>query len=235
MVGLTAEVSAVLIQTLRGCVGLGVLLAMGVSALWAREVLVARHFVTVSVYDDAGVGWETVARAEEAASSVFRRAGVEVNWLNCGVQEELTHVSDSCGKAVFPTNLQLRIVRRSRDLRPGTVGVSYQSAEGIGCYSEIFVEPMEALHRAFQVSVATVLGHAAAHEIAHLLLGTNSHSVRGIMRARWQREDLVNADKGALLFNRAEGETMREHVAAGVWRKAEAALATTPLDVSGAN
>ena len=38
-----------------------------------------------------------------------------------------------------------------------------------------------------------ILGHAAAHEIGHLLLGSNSHSPFGLMRARWSGQDLQNA------------------------------------------
>jgi len=33
--------------------------------------------------------------------------------------------------------------------------------------------------------MATLLGRVTAHEIGHLLLGTNSHTLAGIMRAKW--------------------------------------------------
>jgi hypothetical protein len=52
-----------------------------------------------------------------------------------------------------------------------------------------------------------------AHEIAHLLLGTNSHSMVGIMKARWQEEDLRSARKGELLFTLAQSQTMRGRIA----------------------
>jgi hypothetical protein len=51
-----------------------------------------------------------------------------------------------------------------------------------------------------------------AHEIAHLLLGTNSHSAEGIMRAQWQKEELVSATKGELLFTARQAQAMRQRL-----------------------
>ncbi len=97
------------------------------------------------------------------------------------------------------------------------------------------MDPVEELHKSFSVGTANLLGQAAAHEIAHLLLGTNSHSTRGIMRAHWQRGDLVTADKGLLLFDQTEAETMRRRLAHGATTNAEAALVAVRLVGGGAN
>jgi len=51
-----------------------------------------------------------------------------------------------------------------------------------------------------------------AHEIGHLLLGTPEHSSRGIMRARWEREDLRDAARRCLVFNSEQAEKMRANV-----------------------
>lgn len=59
---------------------------------------------------------------------------------------------------------------------------------------------------------AVILGHLMAHEIGHLLLGSESHSSKGIMRARWQREDLEAAVQGKLGFTPEQREKMREKI-----------------------
>ena len=188
-----------LIQTLRASIGLGVLLVVGGTALRAKDMPAVRISASVSVFDDAGVGLEMMEQAEETAGYVFHRAGFEVQWLNCTVLGEATHV-EFCGKAIFPTNLQVRIARRSRNLSPGALGISYLSADGSGCYSEVFVEPVEELQKKeFLISTVSLLGQAMAHEIGHLLLGANAHSPRGIMRALWQRGDLVLAAQHYLM------------------------------------
>jgi hypothetical protein len=49
-----------------------------------------------------------------------------------------------------------------------------------------------------------ILGHGMAHELGHLLLGTNSHSSSGLMRAHWTGEDLAMASKGNLRFSQEQ-------------------------------
>jgi hypothetical protein len=220
----------VLVKTFRRCIGLGVLLALGTGPAWSKDPPVVGVAVSISVYDDARVGPEMVAQAEEIAAYVFHRAGIEVHWLNCDGTEQGSQIADSCGLAVFPTNLQLRIVRRPRALKPDTAGIAYLSDGGFGCYSEVFVQPVEELRHTYAASASSMLGYAAAHEIAHLLLGTNSHSVRGIMRARWLPQDIVNAQMGRLFFDSAQGEAMRKRLSGGVSAGGEPAslLAAAP-------
>lgn len=170
-----------------------------------------RKSINVSVYDDAGLGLKTVKQAEEVASYVFLRAGIVVGWRTCSVAGKLTHI-ESCAKAEYPNDLVVHFVRRPRNLKLDAAGVAYLNADGSGCYSDVFVEPVEELHREFSVSMANVLGQAAAHEIGHLLLGNNSHSPAGIMRAHWHRGDLVKADQGVLQFDDKQAGTMKRHL-----------------------
>jgi hypothetical protein len=216
----------VLVETLPRCIGLGVLLVLGSTTLWSRETHNEDVPITVSVFDDAGVGLETMIKAEEISSYIFGRAGIEIRWLNCEVSGELTHVAYSCGRAVYPTNLQLRIRREPHGLQPDAFGISYLSSSSEGCYSEIFTRPVEALRERFPVGMATLLGHVATHEIAHLLLGSNSHSETGIMRARWGPKELKFASMGGLLFDHAESTKMTGRVMAGLKRNQEMVAAT---------
>src|SRR5689334_15085747 len=63
------------------------------------------------------------------------------------------------------------------------------------------------------VPPSVVLGTVLAHEIGHLLLGRNSHSATGIMRARWQSRDFYAVLKGASGFSAAESKRIREQIA----------------------
>lgn len=180
--------------------------------------------VNVSVFDNAGLGLKTVKQAEEIASYVFLRAGIVVNWRTCSVDGKLTH-ANACGNAEYPNDLQLHLVRKTPNLEQETAGVAYLNPDGTGCYSDVFVEPVEELHRKFSVSMANVLGQAAAHEIGHLLLGNNSHSPAGIMRAHWRRVDLVKADQGLLQFDEKQARTMRKHLDLATQPRVEETLA----------
>jgi hypothetical protein len=219
-----------LVQTLGKWVGLGLLLASLSLPLKAKGLPATREPIKVSVYDDAGVGLEMLIKSEKVASDVFERAGVEIRWLNCGIDGQLTGLP-GCGKAEFPTRLQLRMLKKSRGLTPETFGVSYLSAKGEGVYSQIFVEPVEQLHGTTAMSMSTLLGHVAAHELAHLLLGTNSHSVDGLMRARWGMKELERVNQGTLLFDHNEAHKMAERLIAGARHNAEVQIAASTPEV----
>ena len=175
--------------------------------------------VTVSVYNDAEIPGGTLQQAELEASRVFRQSGIEVTWLNCPLPEEGPEDPARCRTADFPEHLQLRIARRSLNLNEFTLGISYLSADGSGCYADLFYERVEALHESSHVNLASIFGHVAAHEIGHLLLGTNSHAARGIMRAHWQSEELGSAGKGVLFFSDAQSRQMRNKLA--TWHSRE--------------
>lgn len=175
--------------------------------------------VTVSLYNDAEMEPGTLRQAEEEASRVFRQSGIEVQWLNCPLAPEGPGKSQSCTEAVFPTHPQLRIARRPLSLTAATMGISYLSADGSGCYAYLFYERVRELHENTRVNLARILGRVVAHEIGHLLLGTNSHAANGIMRAKWSREELTRLSHGMLCFSGLESQRMRETLSAGLLHK----------------
>ena len=201
-----------LVLTTRTSIWFGILL-LNIVASAGAQVGAPLSQVTVSVHNDAHVPLDTLVSAESTASRVFREAGLNVEWMNCiGVGN---HGSASpCTKAAYPTYLHIRIVARARNLPGSTFGIAYLSADGSGCYSSAFLEPIAHLHAIGGQGVAPVLGHVMAHEIAHLLLGTNSHAAEGIMRAQWQRDELMSASRGELLFSPRESQVMRERLSA---------------------
>ena len=58
--------------------------------------------------------------------------------------------------------------------------------------------------RGGQCSEAVLLGHAIAHELGHLLLGTSAHARYRLMAGRWRNTDLDRASVGLLLFSPAK-------------------------------
>jgi hypothetical protein len=155
-------------------------------------------------------------QAESEASRIFRQSGLEIRWLNCSTPQLFKQNPSECATADFPRHLQLRIAEHSLNLNELTMGASYLSADGTGCYADLFYDRARLIYETSpsQVSVATILGHGIAHELGHLLLGTNSHAPTGIMRARWQPADLASASMGSLLFSTLESLEMRSKLAA---------------------
>ncbi len=204
------------IQTVQRGLALGLLslwmASVGVSRAQAESNSQRRPTVRISVYNDVGLKRATLLHAEESAVEIFRQAGIETEWKNCGGGELLAESSKPCGEAAYPTRLVLRIERRPRGLITEPLGVAYLSENGEGAYCDVFIDPMEELQRMDAVSLDAVLGHVAAHEIAHLLLGMHSHSVSGLMRASWSSRSMEDLKRGALGFNAKQSAAMVERL-----------------------
>lgn len=195
--------------------GLGLAIAMPALPTIASSLPKERVILTVSVHNDAGIPWETLHAAEEEASRVFREAKIEIQWRSCREVLEGTEArqSENCAEAVFPKHLHLRIARRSIGLSPDTMGISFLSKDGTGCQADLFYEEMKGLRQRGKVSLPIILGHVAAHELGHLLLGTNSHTPQGIMRSVWGHDELVSVSRGALFFSEEQSKQMRARLA----------------------
>jgi len=214
-------------RRLRKWIGLGLVLAMAGIPAKARVAPKPPVVVTISVYNDAAVPWGMIRGAEDEASLVFRQAGIDVEWLNCQAVSEVTVAADksrSCGEAIFPEHLQLRIVKRSVGLRPDVMGISFLSEDGSGCQADIFYEGIEGLRQKTDASLANILGDVASHEIGHLLLGTNSHASHGIMRAVWGHDELVSVTRRVLFFSEKESARMRARLGSAEARRKDTSL-----------
>src|ERR1700730_17683969 len=185
---------------------------MPLSAATASRPAFSTNSVYVSVFNDAGAPAGVLLQAENIATGIFEQAGVHVKWINCPFVATDLPDAAICRKAIFPTYFQQRIVLPHPGLSESSFGVSYLSSEGIGCYSYGFYQRVAEQQRINEQNAAVLLGHVMAHELAHLLLGTNSHSASGIMRAHSHAQELASANRGELLFTPEQSRTMTERL-----------------------
>lgn len=171
-----------------------------------------RPTVQISVYNDAGLKRGTLRLAEEGAAAVFRHAGIDAEWKNCPSEEMFAQTGEPCGQVEYPSKLVLHFVGSPRGLVPEVFGIAYLTEDGRGAYCDVFVEPMEELQRMYPVSLDSMLGHVAAHEIAHLLLGVHSHSAKGLMRAHWNSHTIEDLRRGNLGFSSAQSSAMADRL-----------------------
>jgi hypothetical protein len=171
---------------------------------------------------------ETRNNAQAIASRIFHRAGIEVHWLECSLSGDGTFASQGCTAPSEPSAIILRIVPTSpaTKVRFGAdaLGVAAQPEKETLASASVFHNRVEQLARNWLVSLEVVLGHAMAHEIGHLLLGTGSHSPSGLMKEHWSRKDLTRAAEGNLLFSSKQAESIRAQVLNG-----RAAAASPPI------
>ena len=163
--------------------------------------------LTVFVMDEGGAS-PLLPDAERTATRVFWQAGVGIEWVNC------SRSSSYCHGDVQPGNLVVRILPKPRFPQPELFGVSFLGTDGSGAYADVFLEPIRQLQQSSNVSVSATLGDVIAHELGHLLLGTNAHSVQGIMQAHWQTPQLRSISQGRLLFTPDQAGRIRNKIAA---------------------
>ena len=79
---------------------------------------------------------------------------------------------------------------RASRLGDSVLGQAISGAtEARGRIVYIFYHRIYRIAASHNTSVQRGLGHVMAHEIGHVLLGVNSHSTEGLMRARWEPWD----------------------------------------------
>jgi len=170
--------------------------------------------VNVSVFSDVSIPKHILELAEERASQIFSSAGVDVVWINCIAGPSATP-DQGCSKSYGPRDLVLRITSHVWSATSdATFGVAWLAADGSGRYADVFWNRAQELCTNSNADLGQILGSVMAHEIGHLLLGVNSHSVSGLMQARWRDGELRRVALGTLLFSPGQGNRMRAHLSA---------------------
>jgi len=189
--------------------------------------------ITLRVYDYVRVDRPGLLAAEGEAAAILAQAGVEARWVDCPTSEGKLDKYPDCPSAWQATDFVLRVLPKAM------VGSHAKWQEAIGstpecgrvgtCTSSIFFDRANRLAEGTSATLPVLLGRAMAHEIGHLLLGANSHSRTGIMRAFWSGEELSLLARPYLLFTPEQSQRMKTRLSerAQTWQ-AEAKLGSEP-------
>lgn len=169
----------------------------------------SRTRLRVDVYNLVHLSERNVRLSAEEAARLMRQAGVDVVWrfpVSEATPKHLAKIGlikpwDDLGDEGQP--FILRILRSTPERLPYALGYSLP-AEPDWVHAVIFDDRVEAVHYRNRVAYASLLGCAIAHEVTHMLLKSGQHSIRGVMKARWERSDLLDIACGRLSFNPEE-------------------------------
>jgi hypothetical protein len=170
--------------------------------------------LTLAIYDHAEVSEQTLSDVESVASEIFRRAGVQLVWLD-GFVYAAERRKAEIPAPEDPATLVVKLQPKSEAARYGV----RSDCDGLGFESGaiIFVPSFDARGR---TTNATRLGYIVAHEIGHMVLGANAHSLVGIMRGTLIEEAWTQAEQGTLGFTKGQARQIRTWIAkrkAGAW------------------
>jgi hypothetical protein len=149
-----------------------------------------------------------VAAAEREAGRILGQAGLRASWLECSVGPSTVSLQDPCQKAPEAADIRMRIL-------PAPVLDKFQdSVFGFAVHPVLASVYYEfAFRRAkrddAEFELPIILGCVMAHELGHLLLGSNSHSDKGIMLPRWEVNQVRQLMMGTLLFTPDQARLIR--------------------------
>ena len=169
--------------------------------------------VALWVRDTAQVPEAVLTQAKAQVTRIYRQAGVEIMWRASSSSSADTD-ADRESRLTIAILSYDQAKRLSPALIRDAVGVALSSATSRSHVAYVFYHRVENLTGGNGFNLAPVLAIAIAHEVGHLLLPYNSHSMTGLMRAKWTKEDLQLAQRGLLFFTAEQAELIRSRVAA---------------------
>ena len=176
--------------------------------------------VVARLYNTARMDPAMTDVALRMATRVMIAGAIDVAWKNCDLP-------DVCA-TVPGREFVIRVVRSSEaargsgagDREPGKTNegpfvlgeASIDLNEQAGVLATIYVDRIERMAALAEADTASLLGRAIAHELGHLLLATNAHSPRGLMRARWTAGELRRNQTADWMLTRRDAEAMRRRL-----------------------
>ena len=167
--------------------------------------------VTVRIRDYAHAEPVVRQHAEQVAGEILQKAGVATRWIDCPVSSpDIGACSSPVSNLDFFVNLLPESMSDRLHLPGGVLGSAIEgNGKTFGFLASVFYDVARDRAADRQVDFGELLGDAIAHELGHLLLGTNSHSGRGLMCAFWSGNQFRLVAQGGLTFSDAEEKRIR--------------------------
>ncbi len=169
--------------------------------------------ITVQIYNYSQASPAILAGAEREAGRILGMAGLQAVWLECPVGPSTPGPQTPCEKPPEATDLMLRVLASpiQNKFQDTVFGFTVHPVLA-SVYYDYAARRAKTDDAEFEAPI--ILGCAIAHELGHLLLGTNSHSDWGIMQPRWKPNQFRQLMMGTLLFTAEQSKLMRMAAAA---------------------
>jgi hypothetical protein len=176
--------------------------------------------ITVRVYDPYGLPPHERARALAVAADTLAHADVAVTWIDC------TRVGGvappACLTPLGKGELVIRVQDRTARGRH-ILGTAILQDGGPNVIASIYAASAADRSAKTGLPLWLILGRVTAHELGHLLLGTNSHGPSGLMQASW---DLRRPHPSEWRFTRQDAARIRS----GLLARREGVVAATAFE-----
>jgi hypothetical protein len=158
------------------------------------EAAVIIDSLMIRVYDTAGVLAGDRARAMRVAADALASARIYIEWRDC-TPAPAGAPPVECQAVPRSGDLLVRIGDAPARISHGmalSLGYSLiDTQSGRGTLATIYRDRVNWLAAQAHAPATRLLGRAIAHELGHLVLGSNEHSENGLMRAVWTAAEVA--------------------------------------------
>jgi hypothetical protein len=134
-----------------------------------------------------------LAGAEREAGRILGNAGLRTVWLDCSAGHSTADSQDPCREPLEATDIALRVLSESTQIKFQDTVFGFAVVPVLASVFYDYAAHLARSHNA-EFEIPIILGCVIAHEVGHLLLGSNSHSDSGIMRGLGTRTDPARSD-----------------------------------------
>ena len=176
--------------------------------------IAAANPVDIQIFNLAGVRPGDLEEAAWVVRGIFRDAKLDVRWTTADASDvkartDVYLVGHRTERCEARRDVVLRIVRQTpQALDHRTIGLARLDApEGVNV--TLFFDRIVDLAESYDIAVGRLLGHAAAHEIGHLLLQSGEHEDNGLMAAIWRAPEYHRIRNSMMFFDGWQRDLMQ--------------------------
>jgi hypothetical protein len=167
--------------------------------------------LTLIECDMAGVPIEIRTRAKGETIRIFDSAGVDVVWVDVGPGCKVPSIERSFIVVIIHEPPEAWNKRRAAGFAPIRTGAHRRAYV---FYDRVVAAAKASTTNHVLESTGIILGHVVAHELGHLLLPGDAHSINGIMRNQWNNRLSEEAAAGRLVFTPDQSKLIRRELQA---------------------
>ena len=171
--------------------------------------------VTVRVFDTAGVPDRWMNTAQRLTETLYAGLGITIRFAP-GDRAALAALDGEPRRPVLPgcgaiDRIDMRLYADRPSLRPAVLAEA-QPFQRSGVRVHIAMARVLTHARANGVPADVTLGLVMAHELGHMLIGSDGHEPAGLMRAQMSRSEMLDPISKLLLFEEPQLNLMRRNI-----------------------
>jgi hypothetical protein len=159
--------------------------------------------VSIGIQDYADLSTATIDRAQRLVTELYATVGVDTMWAETIRPNESVRAPEKPPHTLV-VNILTPAMSGRMMVTEGTLGLAAGTRDHGGIVAYVLFDRIYRVARTSASNTADVLGLVIAHELAHLLLPSGSHSRIGLMRPMWDVRDFRNPHRQLFAFTRAQ-------------------------------